>query len=597
LNFHSDILAPPPRKVMGALAVLLVLGAQAVDECDFWGTIACGAGQTCIDSNTTGYGSDFVCRCQNGVEAVGGPAICEIDECATMLAGSKHTYRSTCGPNQTCSDPDKSANSRFDFICTCTDTGHQQKGTWARCTVDECLVPSGVSGPCGPDQLCNDGNLTPYSSSQSQFTLGFADYTCTCPGGGNASSRVGRPAICAPNGTECDTNPCDSDQTCTDPSPTVGDFICACNPPYMGSAKGQAAVCHVDDCWVGSVDKCGGGQYCQDTRTEQAKFNKFTHDFWCYCVSPMWKEGQGQPAPCFLDDCDWPGMACGTQDCIDKDYDSREYGIYHCYCPNQVDTINRPANCTIDEACPQAEIDKCLAVEEACQDNDTRGDALGVFRCAPFAITPAPEEDSSMPWYVILVIALAVICCAIFIAALVRKIRQKRRLDRLMKPSPLEKKASEMTAPYQKATDSPKKYAGQQFLSVPGQVSLPVAPQQRKTPLSPSEAGQVVAAAGGVVAGAAANQKAGARRGRNRSDIEGHRGITITCVATDDRPTDSISRPTGALRTLSDAPSQITPRADSPRRAGLRLGSPTTPGGSQPPSRSPRSAKQPLVTL
>eukprot|EP00756_Hemistasia_phaeocysticola_P037224 Hpha_TRINITY_DN16685_c4_g2::TRINITY_DN16685_c4_g2_i1::g.178979::m.178979 len=574
--------------------VLFALGTLAANECDFWGDIACGKDQTCTDSNSTGYGKDYECRCSNGVSAVGGPALCEIDECEPMQAygGASRNYRTACGPDQTCSDPDTSANSRGDFICTCKGGGAWQSGTWARCSVDECIAPTGTSGPCGPDQACSDAaNKTARSGSQSSVTLGWGDYTCSCPGGG--ASNVGGPAVCTAGGTECDANPCGQDQACTDPSPTVGDYICACTAPYIGSAKGQAAECHIDDCWTGSVSKCGTGQICQDESTSQAHSNKHLHDFWCRCLSPMFGEGQGQAAPCMLDDCDWPSMDCGTQGCNDKNRHSSKFGVYHCYCNNQVDAINRQANCTISEECPADQVQKCKDKGEACMDNDTRGDAIGVFRCAPVAATPSPEEDdSSMPWYVVAVIALAVLCCILFCAALVRwhrrrQIREKFRAGQLPPSSPGgEKSTSEMNAPYKQVDKSPKgRYQGQQFLSVPGQQ----VPRQQRSLLTAPEAGQVAVAQAGLVAGAVAAQKARARKarspGQGMPSSGAQPGIVITCKPTDERAPDSGRGPPSRTQRQPGYPTSPTRGPDSPRRASNfeALGSVGSAGSSQRP--------------
>eukprot|EP00662_Eupelagonemidae_sp_cell21_P022462 gene22462-57406_t len=70
----------------------------------------CGAGQFCIDTDTTTLGT-FNCTCLLPFEGsrAGGPATCWHDDCRD----------DPCGEEQTCADPDP--RGRGKFHCSCTD--------------------------------------------------------------------------------------------------------------------------------------------------------------------------------------------------------------------------------------------------------------------------------------------------------------------------------------------------------------------------------------------------------------------------------------------------------------------------------------------
>eukprot|EP01062_Namystynia_karyoxenos_P014651 TRINITY_DN15283_c0_g1_i1.p1 TRINITY_DN15283_c0_g1~~TRINITY_DN15283_c0_g1_i1.p1 ORF type:complete len:617 (+),score=96.28 TRINITY_DN15283_c0_g1_i1:72-1853(+) len=561
---------------------------QGEDECVFWDPCP---DQRCVDANTTGLGQDFICQCANGIQEVGGPALCELDECAEPLSGwdGKKEYKKPCGPNQECKDPNTAANQRFDFVCTCKTGGATAVGTWARCQVNECDAPAGMTwgtgpldntyGPCGTEQTCEDTNLAAYSSSQTPLALGLRDFKCKCKTG--AGEETGKPAVCEqPAVDECSPNPCGQNQTCVDPSNATGDFVCSCDHPYIGARKGAAVQCHLDDCWQGSVKKCGGGQYCEDKVTAGAHTNQNLHDFVCRCISPLYGFATGRQGACMLDDCDRPGQRCtaSNQECTDIHYHSNNVGMYQCRCPNQVEAINRPANCTIVEPCPEEQKRECSEQGKECVDADDRGNKFGSFRCGAPLPPEDDSDDSSMPWWVIALVVLAILCVIAFIALAIYKRSQIQTRQFAAKNA----SASELkTTPYQQVKSTPAHAQGQ-FLTVPGAGGHPL--RKSSGLLTPTEAGSTGLA--GAVAGALAADKARARRASPAGLSSGGNrmpGIVITCKPSEG---DAPPSPRGSPRVTSGG----SPRARrSPGDTTSPTGQAQGPGFGTQTSNSVRS--------
>ena len=84
----------------------------------------------CLDNNMDSTSIlDFTCTCDNGAQATGGAATCDLDECDAK----------PCGDGQSCKDPDMGYKSQHDFICTCdNDASLTQTGGSAVCFNDEC---------------------------------------------------------------------------------------------------------------------------------------------------------------------------------------------------------------------------------------------------------------------------------------------------------------------------------------------------------------------------------------------------------------------------------------------------------------------------
>ena len=118
--------------------------------------------ETCKDpTKKANMVDDFVCTCPNGVFKVGGPADCDkTGECSS----------DPCGAHQICSDPDVMKDG--DFVCTCeADHTENVGGPVTDCAFDECKPPRGVP-PCPEDtQTCTDPNTSPGS---------MYDFVCKC---------------------------------------------------------------------------------------------------------------------------------------------------------------------------------------------------------------------------------------------------------------------------------------------------------------------------------------------------------------------------------------------------------------------------------
>ena len=189
-----------------------------LDEC---ASNPCGD-QMCEDRNTSIESlKSFFCICTNGVEARGGVAQCEVDECS-----SNNT--NPCGAGQLCEDKNQTYTSQHDFTCTCAnDTTRTQTDGPALCYLDECANTD--NNPCG-DQACNDPDT-------SVGTLN--DFVCTCTDG---STATGRTAVCVPEA--CRGSPCGDGQSC---SADGSAFLCTCS-------NGRAAAGERANCELGAAD-------------------------------------------------------------------------------------------------------------------------------------------------------------------------------------------------------------------------------------------------------------------------------------------------------------------------------------------------------
>ncbi|KAJ9440502.1 hypothetical protein DIPPA_11177 [Diplonema papillatum] len=114
------------------------------------------------------------------------------------------------------------------------------------------------------------------------------DFECTCDGDTSLFAIDG-PATCASD--ECRHNPCADGQECNDPNPAVdslNDFTCTCDNKVK--TTGGSATCELDEC----DDKpCGAEQTCVD---EDKRFTS-RMGYLCECKSTGTK-ARGQPADC-----------------------------------------------------------------------------------------------------------------------------------------------------------------------------------------------------------------------------------------------------------------------------------------------------------
>eukprot|EP01060_Flectonema_neradi_P034124 TRINITY_DN58_c0_g1_i1.p1 TRINITY_DN58_c0_g1~~TRINITY_DN58_c0_g1_i1.p1 ORF type:complete len:4215 (+),score=1091.97 TRINITY_DN58_c0_g1_i1:148-12792(+) len=271
-------------------------------------------GQTCVDPTPDDQNiNDWKCVCAaSGTygEAIGKPAVCEIDEC--HLPG----YQNPCeAVGQDCNDPNKDARNLGDWTCTCKSgmgVG-QATGKPATCYYDECEFKG--DSICGSDQVCGDRNTT-YSS--------LDDWWCTCKGSSTGTAQ-GKPAVCQVDECEKKKGICvDAGQICEDPNQagdSLNDWMCICPQDKNITQVAGAAKCLLDECKVigcaSCADKGGGnicalaGQTCEDPNTAIDKLN----DWVCKCPTPHETTvGVTSVAHCPLDECvDFSGT--GANNC------------------------------------------------------------------------------------------------------------------------------------------------------------------------------------------------------------------------------------------------------------------------------------------
>eukprot|EP01061_Rhynchopus_euleeides_P004034 TRINITY_DN1335_c2_g1_i1.p1 TRINITY_DN1335_c2_g1~~TRINITY_DN1335_c2_g1_i1.p1 ORF type:complete len:1278 (+),score=183.33 TRINITY_DN1335_c2_g1_i1:38-3835(+) len=322
------------------------VAACAHDEC---AAQPCG-GQACTDPDTsTLVVGDFICACSphSNITNTGAPALCAdgaADECTSF----------PCGASQTCTDPNRTAASTKDYICTCRlGTGLAGVGTPAACSLDECEAV-----PCGSGQLCRDPDTSVSSSG---------DFTCLCPSP-LAGSMRGTAALCTLD--ECVADPCGEDQSCNDPTTSatsVGDYMCTCNQAPTVSVRGGVAVCAVDECVAGPC----GEQLCNDPDTSVISLS----DYQCTCMGNTSITARGAPATCTVDECSL--HPCGSQECRDSNTDPSSLNDFECVCPNGVTAPGTPAQCTLDEC----ETQPC-AQNQLCTDGNTLPTSLGDYVCS-----------------------------------------------------------------------------------------------------------------------------------------------------------------------------------------------------------------------
>ena len=383
---------PPPSlmKAIGGVAT-----ACPVDECLLHGYVCQADHQTCVDPDKaeTSRG-DWVCHCTSpyaGV-AIAGVAECTVDECV------KHGHVCT-GEGQTCKDPDQSANSIGDWVCSCQPPAPQTAvaqaavcmhvgecndpvvagvceskgqscedpditvlGDWrclctlpshgvsqtagaATCVLDECsnICGSCSNGACtAVNQQCVDENTSPVT--------GLHSWECRCqtPFTG---SKVAGVATCVTNECETHGSTCTSaEQICMDPSwATTGDWRCTCASPSVGVATAGVAWCYVDECAFHGKTCSDVGQLCLDPDWSAQSLG----DWNCTCVSPRRGTQQGASVPmCEFDECDIYGYICAAagQTCVDTE--TLFEGYWTCSCPEPNEKVQReraPAMCVLDE--------------------------------------------------------------------------------------------------------------------------------------------------------------------------------------------------------------------------------------------------------
>ena len=344
------------------------------------------AGQACIDTDPSPTSiNNWSCACKLPAvgRAVGRPAQCGVDECATQ--GFVCT-----SANQRCVDLDLFATGTWKCMCAPPAIG-EAVATVANCVQDECVGNSTVCTDFG--QVCQDTSTNP---------INLGDWVCRCVDS-NVSSRAA-PAPCSYNECLFKGATCTSvGQTCVDlnnVTTSLGDWSCVCPEPYTGSKIGAPAKCLLDECILSSGTCAAEGQNCLDT-------NQTTQGDWtCVCKTPFTGSPRvGGVADCQMDECLNADTAkiCNMfgQNCVDPNISPQSLGDWTCRCSAPLAGIGQrtPANCTIDECgstpCDTCAGTKCSDARQLCNDPDWTIYSNWVCQCkAPTTGVPALKKPT-----------------------------------------------------------------------------------------------------------------------------------------------------------------------------------------------------------
>eukprot|EP01061_Rhynchopus_euleeides_P009390 TRINITY_DN1855_c0_g2_i1.p1 TRINITY_DN1855_c0_g2~~TRINITY_DN1855_c0_g2_i1.p1 ORF type:complete len:1412 (+),score=353.86 TRINITY_DN1855_c0_g2_i1:84-4319(+) len=320
-----------------------------VDECTATPS-PCGT-QTCEDTKKgVSQKNDYTCKCAapSTATAIGKPAVCAAgsnDEC---------TMGAPCGADQTCVDPDQTASSTNDFLCTCSKGVGSATGKAASCVLDECDAQ-----PCSGTQACMDPDTS---------LTATGDFTCACKAP-LTGSATGKPATCVDDECAVLPGPCGADQKCKDPdtsSSTHNDFTCTC--PNGVTATGVAATCEIDEC---NANPCGTEQLCEDSNRSKASQS----DYVCKCKNDPSITHVGGVAICTVNDCD--STPCGKdQKCTDPKPTPDSHYDFVCTCPNGATATGTSATCDLDECAANP-----CGLDQLCEDKNTSTTSQHDFVC------------------------------------------------------------------------------------------------------------------------------------------------------------------------------------------------------------------------
>ena len=353
--------------------------------------------QICLDPNTTTTGN-WECHCTppySGTKT-GAPADgCDVlNECTVTCAHCANTGGgNVCqGQNQKCVDPDHKTNS--DWYCEClVGTGVKVGGVVTKCELDECTATCPTCADKGGGNICTKEGQTCVDPTRGVHNV--SDWKCVCPPPLDFVSANAALAVCGVdeckekvNGTVPGALCKAGGQLCTDANKgTLGDFVCQCPPPSLGSHTGALAKCTTDECKVNGNEICGNAtQTCLDPNTTKA------NDWVCKCPPPSVSVAVGQAAVCEVDECLEHGHVCDTakpqQDCVDPDKTTA--GDWECRCrtPSTGTAKGAAAVCSLDECkedCATCSHGKCTKVGQTCTDpNPTYGSLSDwVCKCPP----------------------------------------------------------------------------------------------------------------------------------------------------------------------------------------------------------------------
>ena len=421
--------APASGTKLGGVAVC------EMDECQTAKNV-CSQGQVCVDTDKAAEG-DIECRCTAPAtgKATNAPAVCGLDECVSTCAVCANGLCAMY--NQNCVDPNPTLGSLGDWECVCPPPSTVRGiASSAICNVNECDFAGVVCQDSGSGQQCIDPNhdgasLNDWECHCPQPTTGFAigkvaplclldecakhGHICTslgqqCVDPDKDASKTGTwecrcvppatqtavaaPAQCNLDG-ECGA-PTVSEvcttvgQTCWDPSPALGDWVCECVSPSVGArVQGGRAQCNINEC-TADCATCAKGicsranQVCVDTNTDaQTGLNTWE----CRCTAPTSGSKRLGRATCTTDECDIYGATCtaASQDCVDTDTTQPGNWVCTCRAPALGQATGMAAACVADECLIHGAV--CVNAGQTCHDYNVAGSSLGdwVCRCkAPF---------------------------------------------------------------------------------------------------------------------------------------------------------------------------------------------------------------------
>eukprot|EP01063_Lacrimia_lanifica_P013582 TRINITY_DN20226_c0_g1_i1.p1 TRINITY_DN20226_c0_g1~~TRINITY_DN20226_c0_g1_i1.p1 ORF type:complete len:1079 (+),score=35.20 TRINITY_DN20226_c0_g1_i1:85-3321(+) len=148
--------------------------------------------------------NDWSCACRDpavGALALGTPAHCLLDECATPASTCPSCALDACanesGILRACTDPNHDPLSVGDWVCTCLNDGDIGVGYAPPCgnAVNECIA---TCATCRVSETCPHGPPDYYTCSDpTTDTLG--DWLCRCPDGTTDTARPPQCASTAPS--------------------------------------------------------------------------------------------------------------------------------------------------------------------------------------------------------------------------------------------------------------------------------------------------------------------------------------------------------------------------------------------------------------
>ena len=409
---------PPLLGTYGIMAP----GSCDYDECKILNvsSVCNKAAQECVDPNPSITSqNDWECRCvapSTGSD-VARPADCQqIGICVN--SSDVCTLKS-----QTCNDI---GGGYFECLCLPPSVGSALEMA-AECDNNECNIPANRDICMAVGQECRDDN--PSFTSRD-------DWYCKCVGAGTGTN-VRAVAQCSWSGA-CDN----SSSICTNAMQTCNntdsnDWQCECITPFNGTSLGKPAQCDYNECNI--KDLCASQRCFDPNPTEQS-----VGDWECHCVLPSTGDkAVAKTATCVVkNDCPFLNKNSCTEKVTHCDWEETTGKCTYKYCTTRsfscVDKICRPDSGTSGATCVRTDCGKLenpasCGEDPTCEWIDDPDDQLAVSgnQTKPYELAPAycklkqeADDNSSLLLWVI-IIAMVLCICVIFLMVLARKLRKK----------------------------------------------------------------------------------------------------------------------------------------------------------------------------